>query len=126
MSQNNFDMSSAAWRSNANNQKAYIEALAARLSHALPSAVKIIRSMSLLVKNRVIKKIVVTIGDQEFVLQYDARNGIENTIGNRVRNITLKTEQVAFPQWLNRLNAAISATAAVSSATDNILQDFLL
>lgn len=126
MSQNDFDMSAAAWRSNSNNQNTYLEALAARLSNALPGAVKITRSMNIFVKNRVIKKIIVTLGDQEFVLQYHARNGMQTTIGSRVRNITLKTDQVDFPKWLALLNSAISATAAVSSATDNILKDFLL
>ena len=126
MSQSDFDMSAAAWRSNSNNQKTYLEALAVRLSNALPGAVKITRSMNIFVKNRVIKKIIVTLGDQEFVLQYHARNGMQTTIGSRVRNITLKTDQVDFPKWLALLNSAISATAAVSSATDNILKDFLL
>ena len=125
--QMNFSMDAAQLRQSAHNQSAYLEALATRLQAALPSGtVQVTRSFSILSKRRPIKTIVVTIGDNEYLLNFEKSMGIQTAIGNVVRGVVLKTETVPFVEWLQRLTTAIQKYAAVHGETNNLLEEFLV
>ena len=126
VSLDNFDMQAASLRSNATNQKAYIEALASKLESSLPGMVTVQRRVSLFAKGKTIKQITVHLAEDNYELLVDKSSSIQATICHKVRNIVLKTEIVTIKEWLQNLNDALSNKAEDSSQDDNVLEDFLL
>lgn len=121
-----FSLEAANIRYEVGNQKAYLEALVTHLQSSLPGMVTISRSISLFQKNRLIKEIVVALGDQEFRLFYSKTSGIQTYIGNRVRGVILKTETISFQEWLQKLANQVLAYAKMHNNATQSLEKFLL
>lgn len=97
-----FDLLAAAIRADAADLKSFVEALAAKLEGALPGSVEVKRRGGLFRSGKEVQALAVTIGDDRFELGRRGSN-VEASVRRQVRGITLKTEEVALDEWIDRL-----------------------
>lgn len=120
-----FDLSAAEWRKGITDEKILLEALAVRLEQALPSLTTVNRSFSLFSSRKPVRSIAVRFDDAEYSLTNEP-TGIHAQLGKVVRGIRLKTENLPFPQWLERLSKDLESYAAGNSEARDTLERFLL
>ena len=108
------------------NDDAMLEALAARLSQALPTMVSVERNFALRNKNRNVQKLTVQFKDQHFLLKKDPSFGISAEIGKVVSNICISRETCPFDNWLNSLSQQLSAFLEQHTGKRDAIEKFLL
>ena len=118
------DMLAASLRADASDLGAYTEALAAKLSEALPGAVRVQRGRAGLFGPKRVQSIAVDTGAERFELR--AGEATVETFCARVSGgIVLKTEPVGTEEWLQRLSVALAAAAGRSVTTRQALERLL-
>jgi len=118
------DMLAASLRADASDLGAYTEALAAKLSEALPGAVRVQRGRAGLFGPKRVQSIAVDTGAERFELR--AGEATVETFCARVSGgIVLKTEPVGTDEWLQRLSVALAAAAGRSVTTRRALERLL-
>lgn len=122
----NFDLSAAAWRKSLTDEKAFVEALATRLSAALPDKTEVVRERKLFSKVECVRKIRVVFERTEYALDFDERHGIKTERATVVRGIRLKTDVVSFTEWLKALSAEITEFAESHVHVRAALEQFLM
>lgn len=121
----NFDLLAADWRRAATDEKAYIEALAVRLSQALPHLITIERHFSFFSNKAPIKMLSIRLKDDEYRLACSKQGHIQAEIGSVVRGIKLKSELVNFTEWMTRFSNAIALFAKEHAESRAELERFL-
>jgi len=121
-----FDLAAASWRKDLQNDDAMLEALAARLSQALPTMVSVERNFALRNKNRKVQKLTVQFKDQHFFLKKDPSFGISAEIGKVVGNICLSREACAFNDWLTHLSQQLNVFLEQHTNKRHAIENFLL
>jgi hypothetical protein len=118
------DLLAASLRADASDLAAYTEALATKLSEALPGAVRVQRARAGLFGPKRVESIAVDAGSERFELR--ARKDTVETFCARLSGgIVLKTEPVGTDEWLRRLSVALAAAADRSLSTRQALERLL-
>jgi hypothetical protein len=97
-----FDLLAASLRADAVDLKAFVEALAVKLGESFPQRVHIERKGGFLGGKQRVRRVAVTLGDNEYELRSDDGQ-IACQRRNVVRGIALKTEQLSLEQWIDAL-----------------------
>jgi hypothetical protein len=97
-----FDLLAASLRADAVDLKAFVEALAVKLTESFPARVRVDRSGGRLRGKGGVRRLVVKLGDGEYELVSDGGQ-VLSTRKVIVRGIALRTEQLALEEWIDRL-----------------------
>ncbi len=119
------DLLAASLRADGSDLAAYTEALAAKLSEALPGAVKVDRERSgRLFGPKRVRAIAVDAGTERFELRA-GQASVETFCARLSGGIVLKTEPVETDEWLRRLSEALAVAAGRSLTTRQALERLL-
>ncbi|MGI4792077.1 MAG: hypothetical protein ACRYFS_24915 [Janthinobacterium lividum] len=99
-------------RAYAEDTRGFLPLLAIVLTGTLPDETQVERKGGLFQKEKPIRKIAVTLGDNIYTLEDFGRGALAASRVKVVRGITLKTEPIATEDWLAELSAEISARAS--------------
>jgi hypothetical protein len=105
------DLIAASLRAETGDLKAFVEALAWKLSDSFPHRVRVERTGRRFGGKQRVRSLSVTIADNEYELD---NNDGEITCRRRnvVRGIALKTEQLSLEQWIDSMSEALNQAAA--------------
>jgi hypothetical protein len=118
------DLLAASLRADGSDLAAYTEAFAAKLSEALPGAVKIDRERAGLFGPKRVRAVTVDTGTERFELRA-GQAAVETFCARVSGGIVLKTEPVGTDEWLQRLSTALAAAAERSQTTRQALERLL-
>jgi hypothetical protein len=121
-----FDMGAAWFRRANSDMKAFLEGLAVRLEGALPGRVTVDRKRDgLFSRESHVARIDITLDNSLYSIE--ANRGHATARRSKiVRGITIKSEQVPIPEWLNGLIAEIRALGELAGGAHAALHDFLM
>ncbi len=121
-----FDLSAAYIRKAQGDIKAFMEGLAVRLEGALPGIVSIERRRNgLFSSDTHATKIMVALDRCILVLTLEGGR-LHAKRSKVVRGVTISSEEVTVPAWLETLNREIGETGEQAETARNVLHDFLL
>ena len=120
------EMLAASLRADSTDNKAFLEALASKLSGSLPNQTTVIRHSSLFSREHPVKEITVTMGDYQYRIGREKQGPIVTQRAKVVRVIVLKTEQIPMDHWIDELADALAHEAANSAQARIALERFLL
>ena len=109
----------------AEDTRGFLPLLAIVLTGTLPDETQIERKGGLFQKEKPIRKILVTLGDNIYTLEDLGRGPLAASRVKVVRGITLKTEPLPTEEWLAELSAEISARAAKNEKAFFALKNLL-
>jgi hypothetical protein len=120
------DLLAASLRADASDLGTYTEVLAAKLTEALPGAVRVERGRTGLFGRgpRPVRAIAVDAGGERFELRA-GEGSVETFCARLSGGIVLKTETVETDEWLQRLSVALSTAADRSQTTRQALERLL-
>jgi hypothetical protein len=118
------DLLAASLRADAGDLGAFVESLAVKLEEAIPARVRVERRRSGLRGPKLVRQIVVDLGDQRLELR--SGNGLETRRAKLSGGIVLKSEQLDTDAWLAALGGALAAEAKRSETTRQALQRLLI
>ena len=103
-----------------------MEAFAVRLEGAIPGRVAVERHKDgLFAKASHAARISVEAHDHVYVLELQ-KGHLSAQRSKAVRGVTLSTEHMEVPAWLNALHGDIQTLAEHAGAAQNVLHDFLM
>jgi len=120
------EMLAASLRADSTDNRAFLEALAAKLSGSLPNQTTVIRHSSIFSREHPVKEIAVTMGDYQYRIGREKQGPIMTQRAKVVRGIVLKTEQISMDQWIDELAGALAHEAEHSAQARIALERFLL
>src|SRR5213594_3901787 len=120
------EMLAASLRADSTDNKAFLEALATKLSGSLPNQTRVTRQSSIFSREHPVKEITVTLGDYQYRIGRERQGPIMTQRAKVVRGIVLKTDQVPLDQWIEELAGALAQVAASSAQARSALERFLL
>ena len=103
-----FDLLEASLRADLGDLKAFVEALATKLTESFPDRVQVERHAEGFLGRgtKRVQKVLVRLGDHEYELQH--RDGqVQTCRRNIVRGIALKTEDLPMDSWIDELSAEL-------------------
>jgi hypothetical protein len=106
-----FDLVAASLRADAQDLRAFVEALAAKLEQSFPGRCRVQRS-GLLGKGSV-RRIRIELGDSHYELTHDDGAVVAHR-SSVVRGISLKSEELGLDEWIDSLASQVVAEAARS------------
>ena len=118
------DLLAASLRADTGDLGAFVESLAVKLEDAIPQRVRVDRRRSGFRGPKLVRQIVVDLGDQRLELRSDG--GIETRRAKLSGGIVLKSEQLDTDDWLAALGGALAAEARRSETTRQALQRLLI
>ena len=119
-----FDLLAASLRADAVDLKAFVEALAVKLSESFPARVRVERKGRSLRGKPHVHRLLVRLGDGEYEL-LNAEGAVACSRRVLVRGIALRTEQLSLEQWIDRLAAELVAEAGKTEADRLALERML-
>ena len=119
-----FDLLAASLRADAVDLKAFVEALAVKLSASFPSHVRVERKGGLLRGKQRVARVAVRLGENEYELSSDD-GGVSCSRRVMVRGIALRTEQLAIEQWIDALAGELVAEAGKTESDRLALERML-
>jgi hypothetical protein len=118
------DLLTASLRADAGDIGSYTEALAAKLEQALPRAVRVDRARDGLFGPKRVRAIAIDTGGERLALRREG-DQITTSAARVSGGIVLKTESLAFEQWLGVLSRTLAVQARESDSTRQALQRLL-
>ena len=118
------DLLAASLRADAGDLSAFVESLAVKLEEAIPNRVRVDRRKSGMFGPKLVRQIVVDLGDQRLELRVGS--GLETRRAKLSGGIVLKSEQGDTDAWLAALGDALAAEARRSETTRQALQRLLI
>ena len=118
------DLLAASLRADSSDLDAFVESLAVKLEEAIPKRVAVDRRKSGMFGPKLVRQIVVDLGDQRLELRY-ARD-LESRRAKLSGGIVLKSEQLDTDAWLAALGEALADEAKRSEITRQALQRLLI
>ena len=106
-----FDLLAASLRAESGDLRAFVEALASKLTDSFPHRVRVERSGRRFGGKQRVKSVSVAIGDNHYELEND-EGEISCRRRNVVRGVALKTEQLSLEQWIDSMSEALTQVAA--------------
>ena len=120
------EMLAASLRADSTDVKAFLEALASKLSGSLPNQTTVTRHSGLFSREHPVKEILVTLGDYQYRISRDRQGPVMTQRAKVVRGIVLKTEQIPMEQWIEELAGALAEVASNNAQARVALERFLL
>lgn len=125
MAEHRFDLAASSLRADASDSRALAEALAAKLSEALPGQTKTRRQAArFLSRDKRLERVEVQLGDETFVLSLSGERA-ETSLAKTVRGVVIKRQDLPLDAWLNALSVALGAEAERSEASRLSLERLL-
>ncbi len=112
-------------RAYAQDSRGFLPLLAIVLSGALPDETEVERRGGLFQKEKPVRKIAVTLGDNIYTLEDLGRGPLTASRVKIVRGIKLKTDSLPTETWLAEIGAEISARARLNEKTFFALKTLL-
>lgn len=109
-----FELLAASLRADAGDAGAFLEALATKLSGALPQRTQIERAGGLFSRAHPVHRLTVRLGEWEYALVAEPGGALEASRTHAVRGITLKSEPLSLDQWITELSADLAELARTS------------
>jgi hypothetical protein len=108
-----FDLVAASLRADTLDMRAFAAALAVKLEQALPGLVQVERKGGLFSKDKQVRSISATFGEQCYRLDVDGGR-VEATRRRSVRGIVLHTDTLGLDEWIDGLSRELTAAASTS------------
>jgi hypothetical protein len=106
-----FDLAASSLRADAADARALAEALAVKLSEALPGQTRTRRQAArFLSRAKRLERIEVQLGAETFVLALSGE-AAETSVAKTVRGVVIKRQNLPFEAWLDALSEALGAEA---------------
>jgi len=119
-----FEIVAASLKADAADVNAFLPALAAKLSGALPGSTTVRYHGSLLGKKKTVQAIEVNLGDSRFHIE-DDHGRLVASRQKAVRGIVLKNEMLPVDAWIDELGASMTEEAHRSEVGRAALQRML-
>ena len=120
------ELFAASLRADKNDLKTFLDALAIKLEGSLPDHTKVTRQGGVFSRERSVKEIVVTLGENRYRIGREKQGFLIAVREHMVRGIVLKTEQTTVDQWIDELSGALAQLASQSAHSRATLERFLL
>ena len=120
------EMLAASLRADSTDVKAFLEALASKLSGSLPNQTTVTRHSGLFSREHPVKEINVSLGDFQYKISRERQGPVMTQRAKVVRGIVLKTEQIPMEQWIEDLASGLAQIAASNAQARSALERFLL
>ena len=125
MAAHRFDLTASSLRADAADARALAEALAAKLSEALPGQTRTRRQAArLLSRAKRLESVEVQFGDEMFVLSLSGETA-RTSVAKTVRGVVIKRQELPLDTWLGALSEALNAEAERSEAARLSLERLL-
>jgi hypothetical protein len=124
MAERRFDLAASSLRADASDARALAEALAAKLSEALPDQTRTRRRGGLLSREKRLESVEVQLGEETFVLSLSGEKA-EASRAKTVRGVVIKRQELPLDAWLEALSDALGAEAQRSEAARLSLERLL-
>lgn len=125
MTERRFDLAASSLRADSSDSRALAEALAVKLSEALPNQTRVRRQAArFLSRDKRLERVEVQLGDQTFVLSL-AGDTAETIVAKTVGGVVIKRQPVPLDAWLDALSDALSAEAERSESARLSLERLL-
>jgi hypothetical protein len=125
MEEQRIDLAASSLRADASDSRALAEALAAKLSEALPEQTKAIRQGGRFrSKDKRLERLEVQLGDETFVLSLLGQRA-ETVVAKTVRGVVIRRQEMPLDAWLDALSEALTAEAARSETARLSLEQLL-
>jgi|GEM_PF-3314259 len=125
MAEHRFDLAASSLQADASDARALAEALAAKLSAALPAQTRIRRQPArLLSRRRRLERVEVQLGERTFALSLSGEQA-ETSVATAVRGVIIGRRQLPLDAWLEELSTALQAEAERSEAARVSLERLL-
>jgi hypothetical protein len=119
-----FDLLAASLRADAVDLKAFVEALAVKLSESFPARVRVERKGGRLRGKTRVRRLLVRLGEAEYELSSD-EGQVNCSRKVLVRGIALRTDQLAIEQWIDALAGELVAEAGKTESDRLALERML-
>jgi hypothetical protein len=119
------DLMAASLRSDSDDVRVLLRALVGRLADALGQRLEIERAGGFLRKSDEIKRVTIRLGDDQLDAVVD-RGGLQCSVSRTSGGIRIRSEKVAFAEWVRRLLSALQDEAATSQATRAALESLVI
>ena len=121
-----FDLSTAWYRKAQGDLRAFLEGFATRMEGAIPGHVTVERKRDgFFSKTSHVAKVAIDTGANVYVVALE-NNHLSALRSKAVRGVTLRSEALDFPDWLQALNLDIQRLAERTGAAHDVLHDFLM
>ena len=120
------ELFAASLRADKNDLKTFLDALAIKLEGSLPDHTKVTRQGGVFSRERSVKEIVVTLGENRYRIGREKQGFLIAVREHMVRGIVLKTEQTTVDQWIDELSGALAQLASHSAQSRAALERFLV
>jgi hypothetical protein len=120
------ELFASSLRADASDLKAFMEALAAKLSGSLPEQTQVIRQSGLFSREHPVREITLTLGDYQYKIVRERQGFPVTSRAKIVRGIVLKTDQVPMEQWIEELATNLAQLSMKSEQSRTALERFLL
>lgn len=118
------DLLAASLRADAQDLRAFVEALAVKLEGAVPGAVRVERRRDGMFGPKRVRRIALDAGGQRLELLAE-QGSLMARCGRLSGGIVLKSEELSTDEWLRVLGAALAAQARSSQTTRQALERLL-
>jgi hypothetical protein len=108
-----FDLVAASLRADTVDMRAFAEALAVKLEQALPGLVEVERKGGLFSRDKAVRSISATFGEQCYRLDVDGGR-VEASRRRSVRGIVLNTDRLGLDEWIDGLSRELTTAASTS------------
>ena len=113
MEEPDFDLVAASLRADTVDTRAFAAALAVKLEQALPGLVQVERKGGLFSKDKQVRSISATFGEQCYRLDVDGGR-VEASRQKSVRGIVLHTDRLGLDEWIDGVSRELTAAASTS------------
>jgi hypothetical protein len=125
VAEHRFDLAASSLRADAADSRALAEALAAKLSEALPGQTRTRRQAArFLSRDKRLERVEVHLGDEMFVLSLSGETA-ETSVAKTVRGVVIKRRDLPLAAWLDELSEALGVEAERSEAARVSLERLL-
>ncbi len=119
-----FDMLAASLRADTADLPSFLEALAAKLSDALPGMVVVKRSGGIFAKSHPVAQIDVSLDDFRYTATVHGPR-LDTFVAHEVRGVRLSGDAVPLDQWISQMGAGLDAFAQRSAMGSAALRRLL-
>lgn len=120
-----FEIVASSLRADLSDTKAFLGALAEKLSGALPTLCQVERRGSLFSKEKQVSRLTLELGEHRYSIEHGGHGGLRAARAKVVRGISLKTEELGVETWIDELAKDLAAHAARNTQARAALERLL-
>ncbi len=120
------ELFASSLRADATDLKAFMEALANKLSGSLPDHTQVTRHSGLFSREHPVREIAITLGDYQYRIIRERQGFPATSRAKVVRGIVLKTDAIPMEQWIEELATSLAQISMQSEQSRAALERFLL